>query len=376
MLKQKHKTTKAGFALMFSRLQMSFLIIMYTSISNHVFIIPHLLTIAKRDSWICILIAYFIFTLWGLILLFILRRLNRQKLFDWLTIRVGKAIATLVIFLFALFLFISGLVSFYDVIQVMNIYFVPQTSLWLISAVYLLLIIPSCIKSGVKTAVYLSALFLPIVWLLGMFVAVITIPDKSYGLLLPVFFNGYEPILKGTLLVLGGSVELIVILLLQHKLEKSFSVGQFLILITIIIWLTLGPTVGSLTSFGPNLASNLRFPAFEQWRLVTLGPKITHVDFLAVFQLLVGATIKIILCFSLFMEHLEINSNRVKKMTLGFIAIIYAVISSLPVSDIIMEQFITYNIYLNFILFGIVVFLFILILCFIPQNQEKGVNSN
>lgn len=47
--------------------------------------------------------------------------------------------------------------------------------------------------------------------------------------------------------------------------------------------------MGAISAFGPNVAATLRFPPLEQWRLITLGNYITHLDFLAVFQLLAGS---------------------------------------------------------------------------------------
>jgi spore germination protein KB len=64
--------------------------------------------------------------------------------------------------------------------------------------------------SGLKSIVYVSAILLPIVWILGIFVALSTIEAKDYSYLFPVLVDGYSPVVKGTVIVLGGSADLLV----------------------------------------------------------------------------------------------------------------------------------------------------------------------
>lgn len=77
----------------YSRLLISFLLILFTGISNHVMILPHLLRAANRDAWVCVLAAYAILLLWGLFLYFILKRLMREGLRSWIKDRAGKFVS-------------------------------------------------------------------------------------------------------------------------------------------------------------------------------------------------------------------------------------------------------------------------------------------
>lgn len=63
-----------GVGMLFSRTQLIFVLILFIGISNHVLILPHLLTIGKRDAWVCVLAAYVILLLWGLILYYIMKK--------------------------------------------------------------------------------------------------------------------------------------------------------------------------------------------------------------------------------------------------------------------------------------------------------------
>src|SRR5690606_27288108 len=135
---------------------------------------------------------------------------------------------------------------------------------------------------------YVSAILLPFVSLLGIFVATFTLPVKDYSYLFPILADGYQPVLKGAMIILGGSADLLVLLLLQHHVKKSFSIPNLFFLITFLTSLLLMPTIGSLCSFGPEIAMNIWFTAFEQAILVNLRNYISHVDFLVVFKLLSG----------------------------------------------------------------------------------------
>ncbi|WP_449539710.1 hypothetical protein [Ferdinandcohnia sp. Marseille-Q9671] len=59
----------------FSRTQLFFVLILFIGISNHVLIMPHLLTTGKRDAWICALVAYVFIQFWGYILNLIMKKI-------------------------------------------------------------------------------------------------------------------------------------------------------------------------------------------------------------------------------------------------------------------------------------------------------------
>ncbi|MFC7785383.1 endospore germination permease [Rossellomorea sp. GCM10028870] len=355
----------------FSRLQISFLFIIYISISNHVIILPHLLKVAKRDSWICVLIAYAFMLIWGLMIHITLKRIGNKKLYVWLKERVGKWLSLSIILLFMMLLLMTALISFNDFILTVNIYFLPRTPFIIVSFTFIALCLYGA-KSGLKTIVYMCAVLLPIICFLGVFVALATSSEKTYSYLFPLLMNGLEPIVKGTLIVMGGCVDFLVLLLLQHKLKKSFSYKQFFIIITIAIALTIGPTTGLITNFGPYIASSFRFPAFEQWRLVSLGKTITHVDFLAIFQLIAGVSIKVALCIFLIGDLMETKSNITKNVLFLLTPLLLFGFTMLPISDITMEAFLDNFLYAGWFPFGFILSLLVFGISFLRIRREEG----
>lgn len=335
---------------------------------------PHLLTTGKRDAWVCVLVAYAFLLVWGFILYLIMKN-NQQRicLHDWIKARAGGMISRVLISILVAYVFTISAISFYDLIQSINIYFLPRTPSLVVMLPFLLISAWSA-YSGLKSIAYVSAVLLPIVWMLGIFVATFTMKEKDYSYLFPILADGYHPVVKGTIIILGGSADLLVLLLLQHHLKKSFTLGNVFLLITILAGLILGPTMGSLSSFGPYLASDMRFPAFEQWRLITLGEYISHVDFLAVFQLLSGEIIRVSLGLFLLADLLKGDSRAsVKKHVFVVSSILLGLLTLLPLSDIWVQTIIGKFFYPAAFVSAVLLSLALLIISYLPM--KKGIQN-
>ncbi|WP_216829707.1 GerAB/ArcD/ProY family transporter [Alkalihalobacterium elongatum] len=360
----------------FSRIQIIFVLLLFIGISNHVLIIPHLLNIAKRDAWICVLISYVILLLWGKILSSIFKRNpERQPLQSWLHSKAGKWVSNIILLFFFFYILIIGFISFYDLIVSVKIYFLPMTPTAYLVIPFLFLCIWAAWTS-LKTIVYTSALILPLVWALGHFVAITTMDKKNYSFLFPLFESDSVSIAHGVLIVLGGSIDILTLFLLQQYFNKPVSFLFISILITLLTGLVLGPTIGSIVSFGPSIAADLRFPAFEQWRLVELGEHISHVDALAVFQLLCGAVIRISLCFYLIGNIYKIRSIWRKRLFIVSTAVVYSIGFFLHISDIWMQTILRNYFYPFVVLFGMGITLALLTIGYFvkrkgPQSYER-----
>jgi spore germination protein KB len=353
----------------FSRMQLLFVLILFIGISNHVLIVPHLLGTAKRDAWVCVLIAYLILLGWGALISYILSK-NKQRLplFLWMTERTGKVIPCFIISMFFLYLILIGFISFFDLIASVKIYFMPVTPTGVVVIPFLLLSVWAAFK-GLKMIVYTSTVLLPLVWLLGHFVAFTTIERKKYSFLFPIFADDDASILKGVIIILGGSVDLLVLFLLHHYFNKPVSYGYIVILLTILAGLIIGPTMGALSAFGPNVAADLRFPAFEQWRLVTIGDHVSHVDSLAVLQLLCGTIIRIALCLYLLPDIVRIKAPQWRLSLIIIPAVGFGSAMVMHISDIWMQTTLKMYFYPSAFLFGIGMTLILFIISCLPKKK-------
>ncbi|WP_233443811.1 hypothetical protein [Halalkalibacterium halodurans] len=145
-----------------------------------------------------------------------------------------------------------------------------------------------------------------------------------------------------------------------------------MILITLLMGLSLGPTIGSIAAFGPEVAAQMRFPAFEQWRLVVLGEHFSHVDFLAVFQLLSGVTIRIALFSFLLYDTLDFKSIHFKKLILSIYTLVLGVVALLPISDIWVETVIRMYLYPVAFIIGFSLSFLLLLISYLPQRKGLG----
>ncbi|MEA1854521.1 endospore germination permease [Cytobacillus sp. OWB-43] len=362
---------REGGSMKFSRLQLAFVIILFIGISNHVLILPHLLGLAKRDAWLSVLIAYGIMFVWIFLYKIILSKNQAgEHTFLWMKKRVGTFLSYSIMSLFLLYFSVAGIVSFFDLIQSVHIFFLPFTPIWIVALPFILLCVWAA-SSGIKTIIYTSTILLPIVWGLGMFVAIATLEEKDYSYLLPLFADKDASVIEGVIIVLGGSVDLLIFFIIHHYFEKKIPYWYLMLLLTVLTMLIMGPTIGSLTSFGPSMAANMRFPAFEQWRLVSIGDLISHVDALAVFQLLSGVTIRVSLCLFLIPEIIHIQKKWWKVILITLTALILYGIVSLQTSDILVFHIIKHYFYKVALCFGVVMTIILLFVSYLPSRKGE-----
>ncbi|WP_053371900.1 GerAB/ArcD/ProY family transporter [Paenibacillus sp. FJAT-27812] len=352
----------------FSRLQIVFLLLLSLGISNHVLIIPHLLQAAERDAWFSIAIAYLALIGWSLILYLVLKSMRSLSFSDWLELRTGKLGLWLVSGGLVLYLLAAGNMIVFDTAKTVKIYFLPNTSDIVVTLSFIFLCYCAS-KAGMKTLVYMSAMLLPVVMLLGFGVSIMTMDSKDYGMLQPFLKEGLDTQLSGGIVVFGGSMDLLILLLIQHKMSKPMNYGTIFLLLFMLVGLIMGPTIGSIASFGPFQAENLRFPAFEQWRLVMIGSNISHVDFLAAFQLMAGSIVRTALIIYLLCELTGAKSPKKRQMVMLICATIISLPSLLNVSDIQMQQIIHQYFYDGSLWFGVTLTALLFTITFIPQRK-------
>ncbi|GIO05262.1 hypothetical protein J31TS6_12900 [Brevibacillus reuszeri] len=314
------------------------MIMLTVGITNHVTVIPLLLSKAGRDSWVSVLLTAIPYILWAILLAFINRRLKQQPLAVWITRNSSKLVSYIILTPILLILYVMALVSLIDTQTWTTVNYLPRTPEW-VTALALIVFCMIAAHRGIAPLGITAGMLLPAVAILGFFVAFGNVPKKDYSLLLPLFQHGYTPMLHGMLYAAGGFVELFVLLLLQHHVRAPLRLTHFLILVFIIIILTISPLTGAIAEFGPIESTRQRFPAFEQWRLLTIGKDIENMEFFAIYQWLSGSFVRISLCFILICELLQLRSYSKRWALLLFLGGSLIAITSLPFSDM---QFVTF----------------------------------
>lgn len=275
-----------------SILHVVFLAMTVIGLKNHVTIMPPLLEIAERDSWLSVLFTTIIMFPWLFLLVYIHRKSNQEALKDWLPKKIGNAGAKIVIYIIAIVLIIIAAFTMIETLQWINTTFLPKTPRLILLGIYIALCI-LLVTTSLQTIVIVNVFVLLAVVVFGFFVAITNLQVKDYDLLRPFFEHGFQPVIKGLVYPASGFSELILFLLIQHQIKDRLRWHHFAIMLVILMGLTMGPLVGAITEFGPAEASKQRYPAYEEWGLVTIGRYVEHLDFLSIYQWLTGTFIRV-----------------------------------------------------------------------------------
>ncbi|WP_409175695.1 GerAB/ArcD/ProY family transporter [Brevibacillus fortis] len=158
--------------------------------------------------------------------------------YEWLQQRTGNIVSHLLLVPIMICLYMMALTNLIDTQTWTTVNYLPRTPEWVTAFALMGLCVRASI--GGMTSIGITAgILLPVVVLLGFFVAFGNIPKKDYSLLLPLFQHGYRPLLLGMLYVGGGITELFLLVLLQHHVRKQFRLVHFLVMLGITLLLTL-----------------------------------------------------------------------------------------------------------------------------------------
>ena len=347
------------------------IIVLAVGLMNHVMVIPPLLQDAKRDAWLSVLAVIPPYMIWTTILYFIMKKTNQQPFLPWLQKNYGKMISAAFRTCFAIYLLTICIMTAKDTTMWTHASYLPRTPQVVIAA-SLVFLCCFAVQSGLRSIAIASGFLLPFVVIFGDFVMSANLPAKNYSLLTPIFENGLDPVLRGSMYVGGGLVELIIILLFQHQLKSKIRLWSLWLLAIFLVVLVFGPVTGAIAEFGPFEAAKLRYPAYEEWRLVRVGKYIRHVDFLSIYQWLSGAFARISISLLLLVDLLPATHKRNFRLAwLYILGIIVIVLVELPFSDMQYFAFLK-RVYLPLSLGAVTGVLFLLFLAVLIKKNKVG----
>jgi spore germination protein KB len=309
---------------------------MAMAINVHVLLIPYVLITAQRDGWIAVLCAWVCVIPVALIVHRLASHMREHNLIDWMHGILGRW-SLIVRCMIALWLIAIASVSLRDVVHWTHVSFLAMTPLALLG----LLFACTCVYAafaGWRVLATVTSILLPIVCIFGFVVALGNLSQKDYTRLMPIGEFGWMPIGEGALYALSGLCEIVLILLALPRTQGTVRWWHWFVFSFLIALLAIGPITGAIAAFGPQAAMTQRFPVFEQWRLLQMGRFISHTDFLAIFQWLSGAFVRITLSWLLLLDVLACATKRQRNVSIGAIAIVTAGLAGLPLSDITFVQ--------------------------------------
>ncbi|MFH0068275.1 endospore germination permease [Peribacillus sp. NPDC056705] len=358
-----------------STVQLSLIMMTAVGLKNHVTILPHLLQAAKRDAWISVLLALGLILIWCFLLFYIHKATGQTNIFVWVEKNIGKVTGRILSFTMSLFFAFLAAVSLKEMVVWTNISYLPITP----SIYEIILFTGLCFflaSTNIQTIAITNTFVLMAVLVFGFFVAITNIQFKDYSLLKPILENGWSPVFAGIIYPLSGLIELIVILLMQQKVHGKLKFKVFAINSIILTWLILGPLIGSIVEFGPVEAARQKFPAFEQWGLVTLGRFIEHLDFLSIYQWLTGAFIRVSFFLFLSLEVLSIKKKRNKIILLLTYSIFLIISTSFSFSDVVLYSFIKTFVLPITLFFFLAVSILLSLFVLFSNRRKRGSTSD
>lgn len=320
-----------------TKLQAIMTLMLTIGITDHVFIIPALLQIAKRDAWFSVLLAAGPFAVMACLIGFASSRIGTSPLPDWIRQQLGRIPAFLFQCLITVFFFATAWFSLFDTAMWMKVTFLPYTPVLATSLILMLLCLAGALQ-GMKTIAITSGILLPLVILLGFYVAIVNVEYKDYSLLFPLLEQGWSPVLKGVVYACSGLFELFFIFFLHPYLQEPLDKKRFIVFAVILFGLTLGPLTGSIAEFNPFEAAIQRYPAYEEWRIAGFGKYVSQTDFFSIYQWLSGSCIRISFALIVIADMWKRRSPRWRPSLLASLAVILVPLSCYTLSDIAFQH--------------------------------------
>jgi len=351
--------------------QTCMILMLAIGLSSHVIVNPMVLESSGRDAWIAILLTALIYVPWCVMLVIFMKRSNKQKLQPWLASRTNRFVSWLIIVPLWLQIYAIGCSTLIYTVTWSTTYYLPDTpkffmvaTLGVVSFFYA--------RSGLRAIAYSAGILLPIVVVLGYFVSFANMPQKDYSLLKPMLEHGWQPAVNGILYAGGGFIELIMIIVVQHKLRARPKLWQVLILACILVYITIGPIIGAITEFGYAEAAKQFESPYEQWRLVKLGNDIEHVDFLSLFQWLAGAVIRISFALFLIAELMPIPKSQTRNIITLIIALSFIIIALVPIERYTFYMWMSNYYFPVSLAVGLTVSVLCFVISLLPQSAKEG----
>jgi len=314
------------------------MMILTVGLMNHVLVIPPLLEVARRDAWLTIIVVTLPYLLWCCLIYLIMRNMQQAPIINWLQQHYGPVMAWAVRVFFILYLFAMAAITLKETTTWTKVSYLNRTPIFVL--VLTLLYVSYCAaRWGFRTITISSGILLPFVLVFGDFVMSANLPKKNYTLMFPILENGWQPVIHSSMFITGGLAELSIILLFQHRLKSRLRLGTLLLIGLFLILLIMGPVTGAIAEFGPFEAADLRYPAYEEWRLVSIGKYIQHVDFLSIYQWVSGAVIRVALSIYLIADLLPLRAPGARDRIMIGVSVLLLIIAILPISDMIYLQF-------------------------------------
>lgn len=256
---------------------------------------------AKKDAWIAVLLATFIGILLMFFYFYIIKKGDYQNLFQIIEFCFGKYLGNLIILCYIIYFFYIASRVLRDFGELMVSTIFTKTPIEFLSLTMMLLI-AYILTLGVEVLGRTSEIFIPYIVLFILFVGVgvVMSGEMEFTNLLPVFEDGFKPIVKAIFPTLIGFPfgELIAFMLIIPKVT-NYKKSKLVSLVSVFLsgLLLVYTTVIQIGTLGENIRRRSNFPLLSTAREISLLNFIERVDLLIVFIVMFGIIVKVSVFF-------------------------------------------------------------------------------
>ncbi|MCM3628422.1 endospore germination permease [Paenibacillus glycanilyticus] len=354
-----------------SLVQAFLLLVITSAVTNQSTLIPLILKVSGRDSWISVVMAIVPGVILVLMLQFIMNATKNESIIPWVKRHFGSFAGWMVALPFIIYLLSDGLITLKDTTNWVDTTFLQETPRFVIAASLTMLCYLAA-QAGFWSITVCAGVLLPFFILLEIFLLLVNLQYKNYQYVMPVLENGFAPVMQGSLFSTHTVMEIVILLLIQHHIQTKVRPGFVLLLVVVQIGLVLGTLLDIITNFSPGEVALQRYPTFEQWGLVSLGKNVAHLDFLSIYEWLSGAFIRLSLCMYIIVELFHFKGRRSRTIALLSLTLLILITPLFPINDPMFVWFLRVFFYKIALILVFAVLGLLLLFAVIVRVRERG----
>lgn len=269
--------------------QLRLIMIGSVTVMGHLYVVPMVYKLAGRDGWLSLLVALVPGLVTALVLAGLGWSMPGRSLVEMSCALLGKPLGKLVSLVYVGYFLLVPAITMRGLMDFMKTSFMPQTPPMVFGLVFLF-ICAYAVLTGLQTLMKTNEMVLPILITAGILLSGITLPNKDFQRLLPVLESGLNPVLRGSIPLLGLLGEIVVIGMVQPAVKRSDSLWKTnLGAVLIIVLLFAGPLTGPVAIFGAESATRFVYPTFSEMQYTRYGYFLEYLQSAAIFLWLFGS---------------------------------------------------------------------------------------
>lgn len=312
--------------------QFTILVTLYL-VGSAILIVPSLLASkAKQDAWIAGIAAICLSMLIVPLYITLGKRFPNKTIAEYSEMILGRWLGKAAFALFLLYVFVSAVLTLRNIGDFMTSQIIQATPIQAVHILFMFVVVMG-VRLGLEPLARAAELFFPWTVLLIIALVVMLAPQMKAVNVQPVLEGGFFPVLKAIVSFATfpflGSVTFLMIVPMANRVEKvgeAFFAGVLLggVILTVI-------AVVGIAVMGVDQASRHSFPSYEIARRISIG------DFLERIEAIMAVIWFVTIYFRLSIMHyvlslgiaqtLRLRDHRVLAIPLGFIIIVFSIIS-------------------------------------------------